>query len=110
MALLDILALGPTASNSIRFLASEKLATGSKPQLTKTFVEQWFRERGVTAGEARLMPDGEHRRFILISGGQSLLLDMSLNSIAKNEAIRLESDTRDRPFFESVWGVARQLT
>jgi hypothetical protein len=94
----------------MRFLACEKMATGNRPQLTKTFVEQWFRERGVTAGEARLMPDGEHRRFFLLSGGQSLLLGMSLNSITKNEAVRIEPDTTDRPFFESVWGAARPLS
>jgi len=108
--LLDILTLGPTASNNMRFLACEKMVAGKMPQLTKTFVELWFRERGVTAGEARLMPDGEHRRFLLLSGGQSLLLGMSLNSIAKNEAVRIEPDTTDRPFFESVWGAARPLS
>jgi len=108
--LLDILTLGPTASNNMRFLACEKMATGNWPQLTKTFVEQWFRERGVTAGAARLMPDGEHRRFLLLSGGQSLLLGMSLNSIAKNEAVRIEPDTTDRLFYESVWGAARPLS
>jgi hypothetical protein len=63
-------------------------------------------ERGVTGGEARLMPDGEHRRFILLSGGQSLILGMSLNSIAKTEAVRVEPDTTDAPFFGSVWSAA----
>jgi hypothetical protein len=28
---------------------------------------------------------------------------MSLNSIAKNEAIRLEPDTEDQVFFDGVW-------
>jgi hypothetical protein len=109
-ALLDILTLGPTASNNLRFLACEKMAKGTYPQLTKPFVDHWFRERGVTAGEARLMPDGEHRRFLLLSGGQSLLLGMSLNSIAKNEAVRIEPDNTDRPFFESVWGGSAATT
>ena len=48
--------------------------------------------------------------FLLLSGGQALLLGMSLNSTDKNEAARLEPDAHDRPFFESVWASARALT
>jgi hypothetical protein len=103
-ALLDILTLGPSLANNTRLLACKKMT--AKPQLTRTFVDHWFRERGVTAGEARLMPDGEHRRFILLSGGQSLILGMSLNGISKNEAVRLEPDAEDALFFDTVWSAA----
>jgi hypothetical protein len=46
---------------------------------------------------------------MLLSGGRSLILGMSLNSIAKNEAVRLEADTEDRAFFDSVWAAAAPL-
>jgi hypothetical protein len=108
-ALLDILTLGPSLSNSVRLLACAKMTAGTKPQLTKSFVDLWFQERGVTGGEARRMPDGEQRRFLLLSGGQSLILGMSLNGIAKNEAVRLEPDADDRTFFDSVWMAATPL-
>jgi hypothetical protein len=108
--LLDILALTGSIANDVRFISSIGMTQGKIPRLTKTFVSTWFAERGVTGGEVRLLPDkSEHRRFMLLSGGQSLLLGMSLNSIAKNEAVRLEPDTDDRPFFESSWASAALL-
>jgi len=69
-------------------------------------VDQWFKERDIPSGEIRLMPDGEHRRFMLLSGGQSLLLGMSLNAVAKNEAVRVEPDVTDAPFLDSVWSAS----
>jgi hypothetical protein len=107
--LLDILSFGAAVSSNLRLLACKKQAQGSIPRLTKTFVADWFKERGIAAGETRLMADGEHRRFILLSGGQSLLLGMSLNSIAKNEAIRLEPDVEDRRHFDTIWAAATAL-
>jgi hypothetical protein len=46
---------------------------------------------------------------MLLSGAQSLILGMSLNSIAKNEAVRLEVDAEDHTFFDSVWATATPL-
>ncbi len=56
------------------------------------------------------MPPSEHRRFFLLSGGQSLILGPSLNSIHKNEAVRLEPDAEGRAFFDGVWAAAGPLT
>ena len=61
-----------------------------------------------TAGEVRLMAS-EHRRFMLLSGGRSLILGTSLNSMAKNEAVRIVDDKADRAFFDSVWTNATPL-
>ncbi len=55
------------------------------------------------------MAQKEHRRFMLLSGGRSLLLGHSLNAIHKNEAIRVESDVEDRAFFDSEWAAATPL-
>jgi hypothetical protein len=106
----DILSLGVGVSGSLRLLACEKMAKGTRPRLTKTFVSCWLGECGITAGEVRLMPDSEHRRFLLLSGGLSLLLGMSLNSVDKNETARLEPDAEDRAFFDGVWATATPLS
>jgi hypothetical protein len=105
----DILSFGGSLSNSVRLLSSADMTQGAIPRLTKTVVADWFNLRGITAGEVRLMARGEHRRFILLSGGQALILGMSLNSIAKNEAVRVELDTADRAFFDGVWATATPL-
>ena len=101
--LIDEVANGSLAKS---FTASSKKGKSR----AKTFVTEWFRQRGITVGEVRLVPtNSEHRRFMLLSGGQSLILGMSLNSIDKNETARLEPDTEDRPFFDSVWASATML-
>jgi hypothetical protein len=46
---------------------------------------------------------------MLLSGGQSLILGMSLNDLDKDEAARIESDPEDRPFFEVEWSGASPL-
>jgi hypothetical protein len=108
-SLLDILSFGGTISGCVRLLSSTQMTQGNIPRLTRSLVTQWFAERGIASGEVRLMPPREHRRFMLLSGDQSLILGMSLNSITKNEAVRLETDAEDRPFFESVWKGAAAL-
>jgi hypothetical protein len=50
------------------------------------------------------MATSEHRRFLLLSGGRSLLIGCSLNPIAKNEAVALGGgDAEDRAFFDGLW-------
>jgi hypothetical protein len=110
-ALIDILSLSGSVSKSVRLLSSGHAVPGKgKSKLTKTFVAQWFAEHNVASGEVRVMAPGQHRRFILLSGRQSLLLGMSLNSMAKNEAVRLESDYDDRPLFNLEWVKASPLS
>ena len=47
-----------------------------------------------------------HRRFMLLSGGQTLILGLSINSLDKDEAAHLEANTVDRAFFDSEWGAS----
>ncbi len=112
--LMDIVSLTASGlvSNGLRLLSGEKKARPPRPQLTKTFVDNWFNEHSITGGEVRLMPDSEHRRFILLEwrGGSRFILGMSLNSTNKNEAFDLEPDADDRAFFETVWASAAQLS
>jgi hypothetical protein len=88
-------------ADGIRLLSSE--STGAIPRFTKAGVDSWLQQLGIS-GEARVLPArSEHRRFMLLNDGQSLILGHSLNALHKNEAIRLEPDSRDREFFNSKW-------
>ena len=108
-AVIDILSFGKgSVANGVRVLSTAKTTGGQIPQLTKAGFDAWLVQLKIT-GELRVMPSSEHRRFILLSGGKSLLLGQSLNSLHKNEAIRLEPDTQDRAFFDQVWAQATAL-
>jgi hypothetical protein len=106
-----ILSFGTGAiSDGVRLLGSTETTTGSVARFTKAGVDAWLRQMRVS-GEARVVrAKSEHRRFLLISGGRALLLGPSLNSIHKNEAVRVELDTEDRPFFDATWATAAPVT
>jgi hypothetical protein len=76
----------------------------SSNRLTEAFAKAFLSEFGCQAGEVRRSAAANpHRRFMLLSGGQSLILGLSLNDINKDEAAHLENDLQDRPFFEQEW-------
>jgi hypothetical protein len=50
--------------------------------------------------------DNEHRRFLLLSSSESLVVGCSLNSLDKNEAAHVENSQEDRDFFESQWNLS----
>ncbi len=108
--LIDIMSFGNgEVATGVRLLGSIRKTQGAVPKFTKTGVDAWLTQLGIH-GEARVMaPNDQHRRFMLLGGGQSLILGHSLNVIHKNEAIRLESDSEDRAFFDSVWAAATPL-
>lgn len=110
-ALRVILSFGDgTVANGVRLLGSAETTTGSIPRFTKAGVDAWLFQLGIS-GEARVVgARSEHRRFLLLSGGHSLLLGHSLNSLHKNEAVRVKSDTADRPFFDATWATATPVT
>lgn len=109
--ILNILSFGEgSVSNDIRIIGSDATIGSPFPRLTKVGVDSWFAEHKIS-GEVRIVAKkSEHRRFMLLSGGQSLILGPSLNAIHKNEAVRLEIDAEDRPFFNSTWATAVPLT
>ena len=95
-----------TVANGVRLLGSAETTAGSVPRFNKAGVDAWLLQLGIS-GEARAVAaKSEHRRFLLLSGGQSLLLGHSLNSVHKNEAVRVESNAEDRPFFDATWAAA----
>ena len=108
--LVNILSFGNgSVVDGVRILSTGKTTRGQAPQLTRVGFDAWLTELGIT-GEIRIMASNEHRRFMLLSGGQSLILGHSLNAIDKNEALRIESDREDRAFFEQMWATANVLT
>jgi hypothetical protein len=107
--LIDILPFGQgSIANGVRVLSTEKTTSGQVPRLTINGFSTWLGQLGIT-GEIRTMGASEHRRFMLLNSGQSLLLGPSLNSIQKNEAIRLEPNTEDKSFFDRIWQQASPL-
>jgi hypothetical protein len=93
--------LGSTAKTATK--------TGVPARLSATGISEWAKQLGINA-EGRYLPrEDEHRRFILLSGGRSLILGPSINSIHKNEAVSVEDDLEDRPFFDARWDVATPL-
>lgn len=108
-ALLDILSFGSgSVADGVRILSTKKTITGQVPRLTKVGFDAWLKQLGIN-GELRIMQQSEHRRFMLLSGAQSLLLGHSLNAIHKNEAVRIEPDNEDKVFFEHVWVTATPI-
>jgi hypothetical protein len=111
--LIRILSFGQASvANGVRLLGSSVTlagGAGKPPRFTKSGVDAWAAQLGVQA-EARVLPQkDEHRRFLLLDGGRSLILGPSLNSLAKNEAVVVEDDKEDRPFFDLQWSRASVL-
>jgi hypothetical protein len=105
-----ILSFGDGAvEDGIRILGGAAKSQGHSPTFTATGVAAWLGQQGI-AGEARTFPaHSEHRRFILLSDGNSLITGHSLNAPHKNEAVHREANTDDRTFFETVWNAAKPL-
>lgn len=98
--LLTLVRLANSVSPDLRLITSER---GAK-RLNKQFVAAFFKELGCASGQIRTAPTQKpHRRFMLLSGGQALIMGMSLNDLEKDEAVNLENDELDRPLFETEW-------
>lgn len=110
--LIRILSFGQgSVAGHVRLLAttttSKSHGPGRPPRFTKAGVDAWATQLGVQA-DARILPQGnEHRRFVLLDGGQSLILGPSLNSLHKNEAVSVEDGRADRAFFDQQWAQAQ---
>lgn len=111
--LIHILSFGRgTFASHVRLLgttATTQRSPGKTARFSKAGVEAWARQLQIKA-EARVLPSGsEHRRFLLLDGGRSVILGPSLNSLHKNEAVSIEDDREDRPFFDRQWLAATPI-
>lgn len=111
--LLNMATLGTRISANVRLLTSTKMVqqpSNRIPRLTTSYVRTWLNQLGCNGAEVRHSPyTGHQRRFMLLSGGQSLIVGPSLNNLSVNEASHLESDTSDVVFFNGEWLKAQQL-
>jgi hypothetical protein len=105
--LLSLVRVSGAAASNLRVLTAGKSSVG----LSKQLLADVLRELGCPQGAIRKVanPRTAHRRFLLLSGGKSLILGMSLNDIDKDEAAHLEADAEDRPFFDDEWGKATPI-
>ena len=103
LVLADLRSLGVRISSSLRLLTGLKLVKSSR--LTQTYVLKFLTEVA-PHGEIRCLAESEHRRFVLLSGGSSLLIGCSWNDLAKNEVASLGAGEADRKFFDERWSRA----
>ena len=111
--LIHILSFGRGSFASRVRLLGTTMTTQSSPskpaRFSKAGVDAWAAQLQISA-EARVLPRGsEHRRFLLLDGGRSIILGPSLNSLHKNEAVSIEDDKEDRPFFDRQWHAATPI-
>lgn len=105
----DLISIGGfSLSQDVRMLSLEKMARGTTPELTKTFVDGWLRERGLPGGEVKMTRDA-HERFLLLSGGTALVIGCSLNRITHDETAHTAPDNDYRSTFEKRWTAATDL-
>lgn len=89
--------------DNIRLLGSSAKGRGPNPTFTQVGTSAFFAQKNIIGTAKVITESSEHRRFLLLSGGKTLLLGHSLNSIHKNEAIRVEPDIDDLVFFNEMW-------
>ncbi|MEL6129029.1 MAG: hypothetical protein AAFR30_03885, partial [Cyanobacteria bacterium J06628_4] len=92
---------GVVFSNKVKLLTSSD-------ELSKQKLSDFFRDV-VKDVETRRMKRGEHRRFLLLDDGSTLILGCSWNQISKNEVVSIEFKDFDRDFFNSNWKTARKI-
>jgi hypothetical protein len=111
--LIRILSFGKgSVASHVRLLgttATMQNSLGKLARFSKAGVGAWAAQLQIMA-EARVLPSGsEHRRFLLLDGGRSIILGPSLNSLHKNEAVSIEDDKEDRPVFDRQWQAATPI-
>lgn len=111
--ILNMATLGINISTNIRLLTSTKMVQSSSgiPRLTTSYIRSWIDQLDCSSAEIRHNRyTGHQRRFMLLSGSQSLIVGPSLNNLSVNEASHLEANTADISFFNSEWNSAQELS
>jgi hypothetical protein len=100
IAVLNSLAnLGLSLSAEVRVLTTSK----GNSRLTAGMISGFKKEKNRDLNIRLCESDKEHRRFFILSSGESLVIGCSLNSLDKNEAAHVENSPDDRSFFEERW-------
>jgi hypothetical protein len=80
----------------------------AKKGLSELVITDFEREHGSKLNIRICNSDKEHRCFLLLSSGESLVLGCSLNSLDKNEAARVENSHSDCDFFKHQWKLSHE--
>lgn len=97
--------LDMSLKNDVRVLTTSKI----RNRLSTQMILDFKKEKGVNLDIRFCSSDKEHRRYLLLSTGDSLVIGCSLNSLDKNEAAHIENSQEDRDFFEAQWKTSLQL-
>jgi hypothetical protein len=98
--------LGMSFTSQIKVLTTSKTLN----KLSKRFKCDFQTETGIQIEIRTCIKNSEHRRFLLLSSGQSIVIGCSLNNIDKNEAAHLEPSTFDETFFNQEWLSGNTIT
>jgi len=110
--LLNMSTLGVKISPDLRLLTSSSMtqAKAVQPRLTSSYLAAWTAQLALRNCTLRHRTyTGHQRRFLLLSGGTSLILGPSLNNLNVNEASHVENDSADLVLFEQEWAQASNL-
>ena len=111
-ALLNMSTLGVRISRDLRLLTSSSMtqAKSVQPRLTSSYFTAWTDQLALHNCILRHRDyKGHQRRFLLLSGGTSLILGPSLNNLNVNEASHVENDSADLALFEQEWAQSSNL-
>lgn len=99
VSLVNLIHLGLQLIPQVRILTTKKV----KKPIPEQILSEFEVENGSKLNIRVCSSDKEHRRFLLLSSGETLILGCSLNSLNKNEAAHLENSQIDRNFFNEQW-------
>jgi hypothetical protein len=103
--LITLINLGMLLNKDVRVLTTSK----SRGRLSMQMISDFKIEKGVNLDIRLCSSDKEHRRYLLLSTGDALVIGCSLNAIDKNEAAHMENSQEDRDFFETQWSASLPL-
>lgn len=97
--------LGLPMDGAVRVLATSRM----KSRLSKVMIDSFNVEKCTSLDIRYCECESEHRRFLILSTGEILIIGCSLNSLSKNEAAHIEDSQNDRDFFEQQWKKASPM-
>lgn len=101
-----------TIDPNFRFITATDQTVPNKKglsRLTKTAVDAWFKQMGVQGEVRHVNYQGHQRRFMLLSGGQTLILGPSLNNPFTNEHVSIDHNPDNLAFFDKEWAKGTPL-
>ena len=97
--------LGLQLTIEVKILITDKV----KKRISQLVKDDFETEYGSKLNIRICDSNKEHRRFLLLSSAESIVVGCSLNSLDKNEAAYVESSQEDRDFFEDQWKLSGAL-